>query len=62
MYSYRCRKINQDVNIPVEEGTKPHCIPGLNDQYDEEELAKKIKKEWTTKEEKNQDSVIVKSK
>ena len=50
------------MNIPVEEGTKPHCIPGLNDQYDEEELAKKIKKEWTMKEEKNQDSVILKSK
>ena len=50
------------MNIPVEEGTKPHCIPELNYHYDEEELAKKIKKEWTTKEEKNQDSVIVKSK
>ena len=32
------------------------CIPGLNDQYDEEELAKKVKKECTTKEEKNQES------
>ena len=30
------------------------CIPGLNDQYDEEELAKKVKKECTTKEVKNQ--------
>ena len=38
------------------------CIPGLNDQYNEEELAKKVKKEWTTKEEKNQESVIMKSK
>ena len=34
------------MNIPVEEGTKPHCIPELNYHYDEEELAKKIKKEW----------------
>ena len=40
------------MNIPIEEGTNPSCIPGLNDQYDEEELVKKVKKEWTTKEEK----------